>query len=54
MKKKAFHSNSGITSLQLGAAISLDQKRNTMAQCLDSLNALREAVREGAAFKATR
>lgn len=35
-------------------AVSLGQKRITMAQCLDLLNALRDAVQEGVAFKATR
>lgn len=42
--------NSNIRSF----AVSLGQKRNIMAQCLDLLNALQEAVRQSAAFKATR
>lgn len=35
-------------------ALSLGQKRNTIAQCLDLLNALQDAVQESATFKATR
>jgi uncharacterized protein YukE len=42
--------NSNIRSL----AVSLGQKRNIMAQCLERLDALHDAVREGATFKATR
>lgn len=42
--------NSNIRSL----AVSLGQKRSTMAQCMDSLNALEEAIRENATFKATK
>jgi hypothetical protein len=34
--------------------VSLGQKRNMMAQCLDLLNALQEAVQQSATFKATR
>lgn len=42
--------NSNVRSL----TVSLGQKRNIMAQCLDRLDALHDAVREGAALKATR
>jgi uncharacterized protein YukE len=42
--------NSNIRSL----AVSLGRKRNIMAQCLERLDALHDAVREGATFKATR
>ena len=42
--------NSNIRSF----AVSLGQKRNTMAQCLDLLNALQDAVQQGAEVKATR
>ena len=42
--------NSNIRSF----AVSLGQKRNTMTQCLDLLNALQDAVQESANFKATR
>lgn len=42
--------NSNIRSF----AVSLGQKRNAMAQCLDLLNALQNAVQEGAEIKATR
>jgi hypothetical protein len=42
--------NSNIRSF----AVSLGQKRNAMAQCLDLLNALQDSVREGAEVKATR
>lgn len=42
--------NSNIRSF----AVSLGQKRNAMAQCLDRLNALQDAFQEGVTFKATR
>ena len=42
--------NSNIRSF----AVSLGQKRIAMAQCLDLLNALQDAVREGAEIRATR
>lgn len=42
--------NSNIRSSE----ISLGRKRNTMAECLDLLNGLQDAVREGATFKATK
>ncbi len=42
--------NSNIRSFSL----SLGQSRNTMAQCLDLLNALQDAVQEGATIKATK
>jgi uncharacterized protein YukE len=42
--------NSNIRSF----AVSMGQKRNTMAECLNRLDALNDAVREGVTFKATR
>ena len=42
--------NSNIRSFD----VSQGQKRNTMAQCLELLNALQASVREGATFKATK
>ena len=42
--------NSNIRSF----AVSLDQKRHLMAQCLDLLTSLQESVRQGSDFKATR